>query len=83
MKSLTEIYTPLIRKLQDLNQEIRRRHSSMHLYTEQEMQSLGLWLEETERVVSDLENNFLIIIHHLNLLEIKYKERQASIGSKE
>ena len=83
MKSLMETYTPLIKKLQDLNQEIRQRHLSMHLSTEQEMQNLGVWLEEIGKVVNDLDNSSLIITHHLKLLETKYKEHQASTGSRE
>ena len=67
-------------KLQDLNQEIRQRHSSMHLYTEQEMQNLGVWLEETERVVKDLENNSLIIIPSFKTLREKVQRAQGSIG---
>ncbi len=56
MKLQKEIYTQLIKKLQDLNQEIRQRHLSMPSYTEQEMQRLGQWLEETKEMVQSLEN---------------------------
>ena len=58
MKSLTETYTPLIKNLLDLNQEIRQRLSSMPSSTEQEMQSLGLWLEEVERMAKELRQRF-------------------------
>ena len=83
MKSLTEIYTPLIRNLQDLNLEIRRKLSSMPSYTEQEMQNLAKWLEEIKEMAKDLENNSLIVTHHLNLLEIEYKEQQQRTSSKD
>ena len=43
-----EIYTQLIKKLQNLNQEIRQRHSSMHSCTEQEMKSLAKWSKEIQ-----------------------------------
>ena len=61
MKSLTEIYTPLIKNLQSLNLEIRQRHSSMHSCTEQEMKNLGTWLEELQQMVKELDNISLII----------------------
>ena len=56
MKSLMETYTPLIKSLQDLNQEIRLRLSSMPYYTEQEMLSLEQWLEEVRVLEGTLEN---------------------------
>ena len=83
MKSLTETYTPLTRKLQDLNQEIRLKHSSMPSYTEREMQNLGVWLKEVEKMVNDLDNISLIVTHHLKLLEIKYQEHQRKVTSKD
>ena len=72
MKSLRETYTPLIKNLQDLNQEIRRRLSSMPSSTEQEMQSLGQWLDEAERQVSSLDNASLMVSHHLRSLRIEF-----------
>ena len=75
MKSLTETYTPQIKTLQALNLEIRQRLSSMHSCTEQEMQSLGLWLEEVELLVKDLDNVSLIISHHSRLLRDEYREK--------
>ena len=75
MKSFTETYTPLIKNLQDLNQEIRQRHSSMPLSTEREMQNLEAWLEEVREMVNDLDNISLIIGQHLRLLEIKLDEQ--------
>ena len=83
MKSLTETYTPLIKNLHSLNQEIRRRHSSMPSCTEQEMKSLALWLEELQQMVKELDNISLIISHHLNLLEIEYKEHQQKVISRD
>ena len=75
MKSLTETYTPQIKTLQALNLEIRQRLSSMHSCTEQEMPSLGLWLEEVELLVKDLDNVSLIISHHSRLLRDEYREK--------
>ena len=75
MKSLTETYTPLIKNLQDLNQEIRQKLSSMPSYTAQEMRNLGLWLEEVERLARNLENLSLIICHHSQLLKTEYLKR--------
>ena len=71
-----EIYTKQIRNLQDLNQEIRQRLSSMHLSTEQEMKNLAKWLEEKETMVSDFENVFLPICHHLKLLREEFEKLQ-------
>ena len=75
MKYLTEIYTPLISALLNLNQEVRRKLLSMPSYTEPEMQSLGLWLDEVERLGKDLDNASLIISHHLKSLQTEYKEK--------
>ena len=74
MKSLMETYTPLINALLKLNQEIRQRLSSMRYFTEPEMQSLGLWLDEVERLGKDLDNASLIISLHLKSLQTEYKE---------
>ena len=82
MKSLTETYTPLIKNLRDLNKEIRRRHSFMHSYTEQEMKSLEVWLEEAEQLARDLENLSLIIFQHLQISKTKLRERQVEATSK-
>ena len=76
MKSLMETYTPLIKNLQDLNHEIRLRHSSMPSYTEQEMLNLETWLEEIKTMVEDLDNISLIITHHLSILETRFQEHQ-------
>ena len=75
MKFSTETYTPLIKTLQDLNQEIKQRLSSMPSCTEQEMQSLGLWLEEVGRTVKDLDNASLMVYHHLRSLRTEYNEK--------
>ena len=83
MKYSMEIYTQLIKSLQDLNQEIRQRHSSMHSCTEQEMQSLEAWLVEIKKMAQDLDNCSLIINHHLNILEIELRERQREDISKQ
>ena len=83
MKSLTETYTPLIKNLQDLNQEIRLRLSYTHCSTEQEMKSSEAWLEEVRGLVKNLENHSSIIYHHSQLLEIKLQEqRQKEATSK-
>ena len=58
MKSSMETSTQLTNDLQDLNQEIRQRLSSMRYSTEPEMQSLGQWLKETETEAKSLENLF-------------------------
>ena len=83
MKSLTEIFTPLIKNLQDLNQEIRLRHSSMRFYTEQEMLSLEKWLEEVRLLERDLENLSLIIFHHSQSLREELKQRVKKDISKD
>ena len=75
MNFSTETYTHLIKTLQDLNQEIRRRLSSMHSCTEQEMQSLDQWLVETQEMVRNLENVSSIISLHLKLLRTELRER--------
>ena len=67
MKSLTETYTPLIKNLQALNQEIGLKHSSMHSYTAQEMKNLDQWLGEAEALALDLEEISSIISHHLKV----------------
>ena len=74
MKSLMETYTPLTNSLQDLNQEIRQRLSSMHSYTEQEMRNLAVWQEEVDALVKDLDNLSSIISHHSQILKIKLQE---------
>ena len=76
MKFYTEIYTPLIKKLQDLNLEIRLKLSSMPLYTEREMKSLEQWLEEANKMVNDLNNASLLISHHLEILKIELQEQR-------
>ena len=75
MKSLTETYTPLTKSLQDLNQEVRLRLSSMRSSTEQEMKKLEQWQEEAEKLVKDLESILSIIYHHLRLSRIELQER--------
>ena len=65
MKSLTEIYTPLIKNLQDLNKEIRRRHSSMRSSTVQEIRKLDQWLEEAQQMEKNLNDISFIISEHL------------------
>ena len=82
MRYLTETSTQQIKNLQDLNQEIRQRLSSMPSSTEQEMQSLGQWLEEVEQQVKNLEDLSLIISHHLKILRVKYNEKQKRDSSK-
>ena len=74
MKSLMETYTPLTNSLQDLNQEIRQKLSSMHFYTEQEMRNLAVWQEEVDALVKDLDNLSSIISHHSQILKIKLQE---------
>ena len=76
MKSLMETYTPLIENLQDLNQEIRQKLSSMPSYTEQEMKNLGQWLEEVEILEETLENLSYIICHHSQLLRREFQTHQ-------
>ena len=76
MKSSPEIYTPLISSLLGLNQELRQKLSSMPSYTEQEIRNLEQWLGETETMVENLENAFLLISLHLKSLKIELRERQ-------
>ena len=76
MKSSPETYTQLIKSLLDLNQELRLRLSSMPSYTEQEIRNLEQWLGETETMVENLENAFLLISLHLKSLKIELRERQ-------
>ena len=76
MKSLTAMSTQLTKDLRDLNQEVRRKLSFMPSYTEQEMKNLEQWLEEVETLARDLENHFLIISQHSNILKIKLQEQQ-------
>ena len=83
MKFSTETYTPLIKNLQDLNQEVRLRLSSMHSYTEQEMRSLEQWSEEAEEMVKDLNNASLIISHHLEILKIELREHHQRVSSRD
>ena len=77
MKSLTEIYTPLIKNLQDLNQEIRRRLSYTPYVMEQEIKNSLQFLEEAQQMQKELENISLIISHNLDLLKIKLQEQQT------
>ena len=83
MKFSMETYTPLIKNLQTLNQEIRQRHSSMPSCTEQEMKNLVAWSEEVQQMVRELDNISLIISLHLSLLETEYKELQQKTISKD
>ena len=82
MKSSTVTFTQLIKSLQDLNQDLRLRLSSMPSYTEQEMKSLELFLEAVEKLVVDLENHSSIIYHHLQILKTKYQEQLQEATSK-
>ena len=83
MKLLTEISTRGIKELQDFNQEIRQRLSSMHSCTEQEMQRLDKWLEEAKKMEQDLRNASLLINLHLSDLERKLRELQRKASSKD
>ena len=83
MKLSTETFTPLIKKLQDFNQEIRLRHSSTHSFTEQEMKSLVQSCKETEKMVNDLESLSSIVSLHLKLLEIELTEQLQKATSKD
>ena len=64
-----ETYTQLTRWLQDNNQEIRQRHSSMLSSMEQEMQKLELSLVEIDQMEKTLKNDFSIVLQHLQILE--------------
>ena len=75
MKLSTETYIQLTKSLQDLNQEIRQRHSSMPSFTEQEMKSLVQSCKEAEQMVNDLENLSSIVSLHLGLLKNELTER--------
>ena len=75
MKSSTATFTQLTKNLQDLNQEIRQRLSSMHSYTVPEMQNLGLYLSKVRQEVDNCETHFLIVSHHLRLLSNEYREK--------
>ena len=81
MKLSTVTSTQQINDLLDLNQEIRLRLSSMHSYTEQEMKSLGQWLEEVEKLAKTLENLSSIICHHSQLLRKEFQMRQPEVTS--
>ena len=83
MKLSTETFIPLIKKLQDLNQEIRQKHSSTRSFTEQETKSLVQSCKETERMVNDLENLSSIVSLHLKLLEIELTEQLQRVTSKD
>ena len=74
MKSLTETYIPLTKSLQDLNQEVRQKLSSMRSSTEQEMKKLEQWQGEVEKLVKDLESILSIIYHHLRLSRVELGE---------
>ena len=76
MKSLTEISTPIIKELQDLNQEIRQRYSSMRYVTEPGTIDYQKLLEEVQKTQDGLENISYIIYHHLDLLKMKLQEHQ-------
>ena len=75
MNFSTETYTQQTKMLRDLNQDLRQKLSSMHSCTEQEMQSLVQWLEETQKMVDDLDNLSSIISLHLNILKTELRER--------
>ena len=81
MKSLTETYTLLTNTLQDLNQEIRLKLSSMHSCTVLETQNLEQWQVEAERLVANLENDLCLISQHLQILKTELLEKQHKIGS--
>ena len=83
MKLLMETYTLLTKNLQDLNQEIQQRHSSMHLCTEQETRNLVKSLEDLEEKVQNLRTVSSIICHHLELLRIKCNEQLDEVSSKD
>ena len=82
MKSLMEIFTPLTRELQVLNHEIRQKLSYMPYYTEQEIENLEAWSEEVRVAVKSFDDISLIISRHLELFEIKLRERRQEASSK-
>ena len=82
MSFSTETYTQQIKWLRDLNQEIRQKLSSMHSCTEQEMQSLERWSEETQTMVDDLDNLSSIISLHLKFLKTELQERRSVATSR-
>ena len=75
MNFSTETYTQQIKMLRDLNQDLRQKLSSMHSYTEQETLNLVQWLEETQKMVDDLDNLSSIISLHLKFLKTELRER--------
>ena len=83
MRSLTEIFTQPTKNLQDLNQEIRLRLSYMPSYTEQEMQSLAVWLKEAQDLAENLNKDLCIISQHLQLLETTLLEKQLAESLKD
>ena len=83
MMSLTETYTRLTKDLREFNQEIRRKLSSMPLYTEREMRDLEKWLVEAELMAKDLKTAFSAICPHLKLLRKEYNKLQKEDSSKE
>ena len=76
MKALPEISTPIIKELQDVNQEIRERCSSMRYVTEPGTIDYQKLLEEVQKTQDGLENISYIIYHHLELLKMKLQEHQ-------
>ena len=83
MKLSTETSTNVINKLQDLNQEIRAKLSSMHSCTEQEIKKLDKWLEETQKMEQDLKNISLLITLHLEDFEREYQKHRQRVISKD
>ena len=83
MKSLTEIYTQQTKDLQDLNQEIRQRLSSMRSCTEQEMQNLEVWHWAAQNLVENLNNDLCLISQHLQILKTALLEKQLVESSKD
>ena len=75
MRYSTETFTPLIKSLQGLNEEIRLRLSSMPSSMGQEMESLGQWLEEMLEMVQNLDNDLCLISHHLQILNSEYRQK--------
>ena len=76
MKSLTETSTLLTKSLQDLNQEIRLKLSSMHCSTGQEMRNLEAWLQQADLLVKHLENDLCLISQHMQILKTELSESQ-------